>query len=154
MSALLKRFPGACLSAPCRGFPCKRTQLEQPQSGHKVQRSCAWLLRCYHGRATFSNCILWGRREGLKIGNVRADREETMTQTKAFHLSLSGQRAPVDYDRPAARPRRRACCTYCTPATRAHTPPPAPTRERSPLPCRRSLSTTTIPSPRSPPWLR
>src|SRR5215475_15912677 len=101
MSALLKRFPGACLAASCRGFPCKRTQLEQPQSGHKVRRSRAWLLRCYHGRPSFSNCILWGRREGLKIGNVRVDREDAMTQTKAFHLSLSGQRAPVDYDRAA-----------------------------------------------------
>src|SRR6201982_2742979 len=30
---------------------------------------------------------------------MRAEREEAMTQTKAFHLSLSGQRAPIDYDR-------------------------------------------------------
>jgi len=43
-------------------------------------------------------------REGLKIGNIRVDREEAMTPTKAFHLSLSGQRAPVDYDAPRPTP--------------------------------------------------
>ena len=50
---------------------------------------------------SFSNRVLPEYREGLKIGNIRVDREEAMTPTKAFHLSLSGQRAPVDYDRVA-----------------------------------------------------
>src|SRR5262249_36163157 len=102
MSALLKRFPGASLAACCRGFLCKGARLEQPQSGRKVQRSRAWLLRRNYGRPSFSNRVLPECREGLKIGHIPADREAPLPPATVFRLSVPGQRAPVDYDRAAA----------------------------------------------------
>jgi hypothetical protein len=53
-----------------------------------------------HGRQVFELRLVAVPRR-LEDDLVRPDHAGTMTQTGAFHLSLSGHRVPVEYDHPA-----------------------------------------------------